>query len=121
MRLRERDKRPVIFRERIPMKEPDGTSYEGWSPLGEIIRGNVQPAGGRAMAEMYGERLGYMLTFFIEHTTESLQLLNKFNSKNKGLGAWVYIPDDRPETDYKVVAVRPWGAHIVIDLEAIRS
>lgn len=121
MRLRERDKRPVVFRERATLKEPDGTSYEGWSLTGVTIRGNVQPAGGRSMAEMYGERLGYMLTTYVEHTPESLRLLNEFNVNKTGYGAWVYIPDDSIEPDYKVVAIRPWGAHIVIDMEAIRA
>ncbi|MEC0118796.1 hypothetical protein P4H50_07485 [Paenibacillus apiarius] len=103
------------------MKEPDGTSYEGWGPVGVTIRGNVQPAGGRVMAEMYGERLGYMLTMYNEKSPEALQLLNEFNGEKKGFGAWVYISNDRPEPDYKVASVRPWGAHIVIDLEADRS
>lgn len=107
MRLRERDKRSVVFKNRIPLKEPDGTTYEDWDPKGVTLRGNVQPAGGRLMAEMYGERLAYMLTMYVEPT--------------------VFIPEAsfaciyKSEPDYKVVAVRPWGGHTVVDLEKVKT
>lgn len=106
MRLRERDKRPVIFRPRETIKEPDATTSEGWgAPF--TIRGNVQPAGGRVMAEMYGERLAYMRVMYVEKAPpEALE----------SHGACLYTDE---EPDYKVIAVRPWGPHYIIDLEAI--
>lgn len=109
MRLRERDKRPVIFRQRIPLEDPDGTTYEGWDPVCIEIRGNVQPAGGRVMAEMYGERLAYMRAMYVEQ--EPPMAL-------ESAGACLYRV---PDPDYKVVAVRPWSGHYVIDMEAIRA
>lgn len=110
MRLRERDKRPVVFRERVPIKEPDGTTYEGWEPIGLILRGNVQPAGGRVMAEMYGERLAYMMTMYVEQA-EGLE----------SFGVWLNVAADRPEPDYKVIAVRPWQGHKIIDMEVLQT
>ena len=109
MRLRQRDLKPYVIKERIPMEEPDGTTYEGWKEEGHIIQANIQPAGGRLMAEMYGERLAYMLTAYVENGT---------NLKETD-GVCVYVsPDNDP--DYKVVAAPPWSAHSVISLEAIR-
>lgn len=111
MRLRKRDQRAVVFKSRIPLKDNDGTSYEGWDPTGTTIYGNVQPAGGKVMAEMYGERLAYMLIMYVEGSP----------SIEESSGAWVNIDTSETEPDYKVVAVRPWGAHIVIDLEKVRA
>lgn len=106
MRLRERDKKSVVFKARITIKEPDATTYEDWDPIGVTIRGNVLPAGGRVMAEMYGERLAYMLTMYVE--TPVIIPESSF--------ACVYTT----EPDYKVIAVRPWNGHKVIDLEKVR-
>lgn len=107
MRLRERDKRPVTFKKSVPLTEPDGTTYEGWEQVGETIRLNVQPAGGGVMSTMYGERLVYMLTAYVE--------------------PGITIPEasfvcvyTNPTPDYKVVAVRPWSGHRVIDLEKVK-
>jgi hypothetical protein len=106
MRLRERDKRPVLFRLRETIKEPDATTSESWGePF--TIRGNVQPAGGRVMAEMYGERLAYMRVMYVEQTPPA---------PLESAGACLYTAE---EPDYKVIAVRPWGSHHIIDLEAI--
>lgn len=107
MRLRRRDQRAVVIKQRITVKEPDGTTYEDWGePV--TIYGNVQPAGGRVMAEMYGERLGYMLTLYVEGRPNIPE----------SAGVCVYTVD---MPDYKVVAVRPWGAHTVVDLEKVRA
>jgi hypothetical protein len=107
MRLRERDKRDVTFRLRISLQEEDGTTYEDWD-VPFVIRGNVMPAGGRLLAEMYGERLAYMRVMYVEQeppvTLETA-------------GVCLYTLGT---PDYKVVAVRPWGGHYVIDMEAIR-
>lgn len=108
MRLRQRDQKAILFKQRTPLKENDGTTYEGW---GEAITvyGNLQPAGGKVMSEMYGERLGYMLIMYVEDKPNILE----------SSGAWVYVSEDSPEPDYKVVAVRSWGSHSVIDLEKV--
>lgn len=109
MRLRERDKRPVTFRARVPLKDDDGTTYEGWSPDGVTVRGHVSPAGGRVLAEQYGERLSYMLTMLVEGPQPVLE----------SSGAWVYVSPDADEPDYKVVSVQVWD-HTVMLLEKVR-
>ncbi|MCL6456920.1 MAG: hypothetical protein K6T85_02830 [Gorillibacterium sp.] len=118
MRLRARDKRAVHFRERIPAKEPDGTPYEDWAAEGVTIRGSLLPAGGKIMAELYGERLNYMMVLYVEHTPEALQLLEQFNGQKKGYAACIYVPSDAAKPDYRVVAMRPWQ-HLVIELEKV--
>lgn len=127
MRLRQRDKRLIVIRARVPMQEPDGTTSEGdwasedltwdgtqtaWEDTGipwEGWRffGSVQPAGGRVMAEMYGDRLRYMVTAYVEGAPPI----------KERSGAWIGIPESTPEPNYKVVAVRRWSGHTAIDLE----
>lgn len=109
MRLIKRDQRSVIFRARETVKEADGTTYEGWSLEEVTVSGNVQPAGGKVMAEQYGERLGYMLTLYVEGRPDITE----------SSGAWVYVAPEATEPDYKVVAVRPWR-HTVIELEKVK-
>ncbi|WP_307402067.1 hypothetical protein [Paenibacillus anaericanus] len=89
------------------MKDPDGTTYEDWDPVGVTIRCNVQPAGGRVMSEMYGERLAYMLTAYME--------------PGEVIPEASFVCVYTSEPDYKVVAIRPWSAHRVIDLEKVNS
>lgn len=109
MRLRQRDKRPVVFKPRITVKELDGTTYEEWG-VPVTVYGNIQPAGGRVMAEMYGERAAYMLTMYVEGRPNI----------EEGAGAWVFVPVDNLKPDYRVVAVRHWVAHTVVELEKVR-
>lgn len=110
MRLKQSDLKPFTVKRRIIVKEPDGTTYEEMDPIGHIIRANVQPAGGRTLIEMYGERLAYMLTAYAESDTDILE----------ADGVCVYVAPDK-EPDYKVVAIRRWNTHYVIDLEKVRT
>lgn len=117
MRLRQRDLKTISLKVRDTVKEPDGTTYEDWiNPF--TIQGNKQPSGGKQMVEMYGERLRYMFTIYSESTFENLQLADLFNKEEKSYGACIYSTD---VPDYKVVAMRPWNAHIVIDIEKVRT
>lgn len=107
MRLRQRDQRVVVIKKRIPVTEPDGTTYQDWEPVGQTIHANVQPAGGRAMAEVYGLRLAYMLTMIVPIDTPI--------QESDGVCIWDSSPD------YKVVAIKTWSQHKVVDLERIRA
>lgn len=108
MRLLRRDQRTIVIRKRTTMQEPDGTTYEGWDPEGLEFRANVQPAGGRVMAEQYGERLGYMLVAYVEGHP----------GVKESSGVWVNAALDR-EPDYRVVAVRQWRQHTILELEKV--
>lgn len=104
MRLRERDKRDVVFRPRESAQEPDGTTSYGWGAP-QTVRGTIQPAVGRVMAELYGERLAYMWVMYTDQPALGLE----------AAGVCLFAADP----DYKAVAIRPWNGHTVIDMEAI--
>ncbi len=106
-RLRLRDLRPVAVRRRVAVQEPDGTKHEDWAPTGHVVMANVQPAGGRMLAEMYGQRLAYMQTLFVPYGTDIRE--------TDGL---LLYASEKP--DYQVVAVRPWTDHVIVDAEKVR-
>ena len=106
MRLRKRDLKPYKYYRCETVKEADGTTYTDWVEQG-ILEANIQPAGGKLMAEMYGERLAYMLVGYAP-ANESI---------NESDAVCVFT-NDKP--DYRIVAVRGWS-HIVFDLEKIRE
>ncbi len=116
MRLIKRDQRTVIFRERVPTQDPDGTTYDDWAEESIELQGNLQPLSGKLAAEMYGERFKYMKVFYTESKGQAKTFVEQFNSSIKGYGAHIYNDN---EPDYKVVSAREWR-HIVIELEAIR-
>lgn len=58
---------------------------------------------GEVMAEMYGNRLAYMLTLYI----------GAGEPVEEGMGACIYTDN----SDYMVVAIRRWQGHWVVDLE----
>lgn len=104
MRLRRRDLKEYVVKERVSVKEPDGTTYEDWSGQSWTIQADIQPAGGKLLAEMYGERLAYMKTAYVEKDTEL--------KETDG----VFFDDD---SIYKVVAVQVWNTHKVVHLERV--
>lgn len=109
MRLRQRDLKPYIVRERVSVREPGGNVYEDWSEDSHEIKANVQPAGGKLMLEMYGERLNYMMVAY-------LSLDNRIKETD---GVYVNVETDK-DPDYRVIALRAWNTHLVADLEKIR-
>ena len=110
MRLKQSDLKPYMIYRRIIVTEPDGTTYEEEDPNGHTIRANVQPAGGKLMVELYGERLAYILTAYVEIGTD-IQESDR---------ACIYVATDRTP-DYKVVAIRRWNTHYVVDFEKVRT
>ena len=106
MRLRQRDIKTYTVKKHGTFKDPDGTKYTGYEQIGREIKAKIQPAGGKMLSEIYGLRLAYMLTMYCENGTEL--------SENDGICVYA------DEPDYKIVAIRPWGTHIVADLEKVK-
>lgn len=94
------------MQERVPVTGPDGTTSSQWGDQTEIL-GKIQPAGGRLMAEMYGERVAGMLSLLTEEGAPITE-------------AQGVCVDRTDEPDYRVVAVRSFGGVTVADLEKVR-
>lgn len=104
MRLRKRDLKKYKYFKRDTAQDSDSTTYTDWVESG-TIEAHIQPAGGKLMAEMYGERLAYMLTGY----AESSQPIEE--------GAGIAVnTSDKP--DYRIISVKNWN-HKVFTLEKI--
>ena len=108
MRQNRRWLKTAFLKKYLVIKDAEGTTTTGYDTTPAEFKPNIQPAGGKVMAEMYGERLKYMLTMYYDGSIEL---------KEKD-GVCVYVPPER-KPDYKIVAIRPWNNHKVIDLEKV--
>lgn len=108
MRLNRRWLKKVYLKRYITVKDNEGTTCTDYDAVPIEFKANIQPAGGKIMAEVYGERLAYMLTAYYD---EPLDIKEKD-------GVCVYVAANH-KPDYKVVAIRPWNNHKVIDLEKV--
>ncbi|MCM1564921.1 MAG: hypothetical protein NC238_02995 [Dehalobacter sp.] len=108
MRLRQRDLGTYYLKRRLPVQDPDGTSYETYEEIPNQIQASIQPAGGKLMAEMYGERLAYMKTMRYEGNV----------TIHEGDGICIAVLETE-DPDYKVVGLQPWDVK-VYTLEKVR-
>ncbi len=106
MRLRQRNLVKYKLKKRATLYDDDGTSYEGYEDAG-TVKAKARPAGGKVAVEMYGEKLKYMLTMRTNDMSTSI---------NESDGFCVYSTD---EPDYKVVAIKTFTDHKIIDLEKV--
>ena len=107
MRLRQRDLKPYVYKEWQKVKERDGTTYDGWGN-GGVIYANIQPVSGKRVVEMYGARAAYMLVAYLE----DIHTLEEGDGVYYGIEAAANV-----DPNYKIVAIRPWNNHFVMDLE----
>ena len=108
MRLRQRDLKSYTLKKHGTFKETDGTTYTEYEDASRIIKAKVQPAGGKVLSEIYGDRLAYMLTMYCQNDVDIAE----------SDGICVHV-DKNSNPDFKVVAIRMWNTHKVIDLEKV--
>ncbi len=118
MRLRQRDLKTYQLKKHGKFKDDDATTYTGYEKEGREIKAKIQPAGGKMLSEIYGVRIANMQTMILEDTPTAKELDKDFNSQKQQYGVCVYRSKDQ-EPDYKIVAIRPWNGHIVVDLERV--
>lgn len=108
MRHNKRWLKTVYLKKYLTIKDTEGTTTTGYDTTSLELKANIQPASGKVMAEIYGERLAYMLTMYYD---------GSLDIKEKD-GICVHVSSDK-KPDYKIVAIRPWNNHKVIDLEKV--
>ncbi len=85
----------------------EGGKYPGYSETPIKIKANIWPAGGKLQAEIYGERLNYILNMLYDGT----------ETINEGDGICVYV-DGTKLPDYKVISIKRYS-HQHLELEKI--
>lgn len=70
MRLKKNRLKPyTIFKYEVKTND-EGVRFKGYSDESCIIKAEVYPASGGVQAQIYGDKLNYMLNMLVERTTE---------------------------------------------------
>lgn len=104
--MRIKNKKAYYLKKKIIIEDDEGGKYPGYSEAIEI-QANISPASGRLQAEIYGERLNYILNM----------LYDGAQAINEGDGVCVYSSKDN-NPDYKVISIKRYS-HLFIELEKI--
>ncbi|MGM0214966.1 hypothetical protein [Enterococcus sp. AZ109] len=111
MRLREQDLRTCYLKKRIVKTDDEGNSIHVYSKARTQFKMNVQSAGGKVAAEIYGERLPYMKACKYQGNILA-------EGKNEGDGVCVFADKDS-EPDFKIVAIQTFSQHLNVTLERL--
>lgn len=105
--MRIRNLNTYYLKPKTVVTDSEGGKYPGYSETPVEIKANIWPAGGRLQAEIYGERLNYILNMLYDGT----------ETINEGDGICVYV-DNTQSPDYKVISYKRYS-HQLIELERI--
>lgn len=102
--MRVKNKKTYYLKKKTIIEDNEGGKYPGYSETTEI-KANISPANGKLQAEIYGERLNYILNMVYDGPLELVE----------GDGICVYVSKDS-EPDYKIISIKRYS-HLVIELE----
>lgn len=105
--MRIKNKKTYYLKKKTIIEDNEGGRYPGYSEESIKVQANIYPASGKLQAEIYGERLNYILNM----------LYDGQESINEGDGICVYVSKDN-EPDYKVISIKKYS-HLFIELEKI--
>ncbi|MEW9991810.1 hypothetical protein [Clostridium butyricum] len=106
--MRVKNKKTYYLKKKTIVTDDEGGKYPGYSDSIEI-KANIWPASGKLQAEIYGERLKYILNMLYDGTVEL----------NEGDGICVYV-DKGSDPDYKIISIKNFS-HLTIELEKIQQ
>ncbi|MDC0801531.1 hypothetical protein POG14_04990 [Clostridium paraputrificum] len=104
--MRIKNKKTYYLKRKTVIKDNEGGKYPGYSEPIEI-QANIYPASGKLQAEIYGERLNYILNMLYDGP----------QTISEGDGICVYVSKES-EPDYKVISIKRYS-HLFIELEKI--
>lgn len=108
MRMRRQRLKMYSLKRKTIETDNEGGKYSSYAADGVPIKAEIWPAGGKLQAEMYGQRLNYMLNMLYagkEVITE-------------GDGLCVHV-DAGTKPDYKVISIKIYSQHQFLELEKI--
>lgn len=104
--MRIKNKKTYYLKRKTVIEDNEGGKYPGYLD-GIEIQANIYPASGKMQAEIYGERLNYILNMLYDGP----------QAINEGDGICVYVSKES-EPDYKVISIKRYS-HLFIELEKI--
>lgn len=105
--MRIKNKKTYYLKRKTVVEDNESGKYASYEDKNIEIKANISPASGKLQAEIYGERLNYILNM----------LYDGLESINEGDGICVYVPKNS-KPDYKVISIKRYS-HLVIELEKI--
>lgn len=120
--MRIKNKKIYYLKKKIIIEDDEGGKYPGYSETIEI-HANISPASGKLQAEIYGERLNYILNMLIDGPYEVIVKDNiTYYVVNgielcEGHGICVYSSMNN-NPDYKIISIKPYS-HLFIELERV--
>lgn len=106
--MRVKNKKTYLLAKKTVITDSEGGKYPGWKTPTEI-KADIYPASGKLQAEIYGQRLNYMLNMLYDGSEE----LEEGDGICYSASA---ISNKQP--DYKIISIKAYG-HKVIELEKI--
>ena len=120
--MRIKNKKTYYLKKKTVIEDNESGKYPGYSEAIEI-NANISPASGRLQAEIYGERLNYILNMLVDGPYEVIVKENiTYYIVNgieicEGYGICVYVSKES-NPDYKIISIKPYS-HLCIELEKI--
>lgn len=105
--MRIKNKKPYWLKKKKIIEDDEGGKYQSFSNKSINISANIYPASGKLQAEIYGQRLNYILNMLYDGNEEIVE----------GDGICVFVGEDS-DPDYKVISIKPYS-HKLIELEKI--
>lgn len=103
-----KNKKTYLLAKKTVITDSEGGKYQDWGPTTEI-KADIYPASGKLQAEIYGQRLNYMLNMLYDGSEEL--------EEGDGICYTVAAISER-KPDYKIISIKSYG-HKVIELEKI--
>ena len=92
-------------------KDDEGVTTEKWVKRKSMLL-EIWPASGKLQAEMYGERLNYILNMILpKNKDDDFRLTEKW-----GVNVYNHSID---EPDYRIISMKEYNRHYLYELEKI--
>jgi hypothetical protein len=123
--MRLRNKKTYYLKTKTTITDSEGGKYQGYSDIPVEIKACIYPAGGKLQAEIYGERLNYILNMLYDGTIKPVMKDNILHYQSEdgtidfceGNGICVNVPSTS-DPDYKIISIKLYG-HLFMELEKI--
>ncbi|WP_404989286.1 hypothetical protein [Clostridium culturomicium] len=107
--MRIKSKKPYLLKRKILIEDNEGGKYTGYSEEAIEIKASISPASGKLQAEIYGERLNYILNMLYDGNIEL--------KEGDGICYTTYAISTKTP-DYKIISIKPYS-HLMVELEKI--
>ncbi|WP_312541422.1 hypothetical protein [Enterococcus sp.] len=111
MRLRKKDLQTLYLKQRNVTTEADGNVLVDYSLEFEELEMNVQPAGGKILAQKYGNELDLMKSCLYQGDK-----INEGRNEKDGICLFS-APDEEP--DYEIISIQTFSTHKNITIKKL--